>query len=337
MRVRHVLITIQIAVLVLAAAAGRSVGAPRAEVPVTRLDLGSVVRGAVVERDLVLSNTGTAVLEVFRVRLTPPLRLIRMPARVAPGAEALLRVQVDTSNLEGPIEGELRVLLNDPALPEARVTVEGLVVPPVEVAPRPAVFLSARRGERREAVLEIINHETEPLRIVRVEHAGDRIGATLDEVEKGRRFRLRLQLRPDGPSGKAQSAVVLTTSSRTEPRVRIAVHTLLRERVYTFPDTVDLGALPMSELRLNPDLERVMSQTLMVYGPPGFEIRLRTDVPGLRLVSEPGRHRDRHQVTIGLESKHLQPGAVTGTIYIDTNDAEFPTITVPVSGSILAR
>jgi hypothetical protein len=54
---------------------------------------------------------------------------------------------------------------------------------------------------------------------------------------------LILILNPDGPGGKKTDTILVKTSSRTMPLLKISANTYLRERVYTFPDEVDLGAL----------------------------------------------------------------------------------------------
>ncbi|HXH84265.1 MAG TPA: hypothetical protein VNN07_15280 [Candidatus Tectomicrobia bacterium] len=90
-----------------------------------------------------------------------------------------MRVTLDTSRLHGPYDGYVELALNDPARPGVRFIVEGRVVPPVEVSPRAAFFVAARRGEPREATLEVVNHEAEPLRIESVARSssGPRAGA----------------------------------------------------------------------------------------------------------------------------------------------------------------
>ena len=104
-------------------------------------------------------STGGAALRILKVNLTSPLIVTRMPALVAPGAKAKIQVRLDTSGLRGRFPGEIQVLLNDPDLPQANLSFEGEIVPPLEFLPAPAFFLGARRGESRTASIDLINHE----------------------------------------------------------------------------------------------------------------------------------------------------------------------------------
>ena len=119
------------------------------------------------------------------------------------------------------------------------------------------------------------------------------------------------------------------------PVLTIPANTLLRERVYTFPDAVELGSLPLSAMRANP---RDNAQVLMVYQSRGRDFRVvaTSDVPGLSIRTERAASGDRYQLTIGLDPAQARAaGVIRGTIVIDTNDPEFRTLRVPVSGVLL--
>ncbi len=311
-------------------------GVPKAVFPETRFTF-KVVQGTEIEHEFVLRNEGAAALRILGFRWTAPLSFDRMPAHIEPGAEVRVRVHLGTTELRGRFEGQILVSLNDPVLPEASLSVEGQVVPSVEVSPHPVFFVAASRGEHRQAAIEIINHALEPLRIDSVEHPSERFATRLETVEEGRRYRLSLILNPDGPGGKAADIIVVKTSSATTPLLRIAANTYLREQVYTFPTAVDLGALRLDDIKENPDLLQQMAQTLMVYqsGGSDFRVKASTDLPILDLKWERGAKGDRYQGAITLIGEKLQPGPLNGSIVIETNDPKFPRLVVPVTGLIL--
>jgi hypothetical protein len=118
--------------------------------------------------------------------------------------------------------------------------------------------------------------------------------------------------------------------------ITIAANTLLRERVYTFPDEVDFGTVSLSALDRDPGLLQTVTQTLMVYQYQGvdFTAQMTTMLP-LALVSARGPLKDRYQNTLTLKRDQLQVGPIRGSIQIETNDPEFPELTVPVVGSIV--
>jgi len=310
--------------------------APKAVFAETRFSFGTAKQGTAIEHEFILRNEGAAALRILGARMTAPLLLNRISAKIEPDIEVKLHIQLDTSKLSGPFEGKILISLNDPILPEATLLFEGLVIPPVELSPRPIFFVAGRRGERREASIEIINHEPEPLRIESVEHPRERFATKLETLEEGQRYRLSLILNPEGPGGKKSETIRVKTSSRTRPILSIAANTYLRERVYTFPDEVDLGVLRLSDIKAQPDLLERTAQTLMVYqsGGSDFRAKLRTDLPMLDLKSERGPKGDRYQSTVMLIGEKAQAGPIRGSIVVETNDPEFPSLTVPVHGEI---
>jgi len=314
-------------------------GAPKAVFRETRFDFGRAMHGTVVEHDFWLKNEGSATLKIGRASMTPPLLVTRMPRELAPGGEGLIHFKLDTAKLGGPFNGQITVFLNDPDLPEAGFSFEGVVIPPVEVSPLPAFFVSSLRGKGATASVEIINHEPQRLRIVKIEHSTERFTTVLETLQPGQRYKLTLILKPDGPGGRKTEPITVATSSEAEPALEITANTFLHERVYTFPDSVDLGAIPISQIRKNPGLLSVLAQTLMVYqeGGSNFSATLRTELPMLKLKWERGPKGDRYQATISLDPNKVKVGSYDGLLLIDTNDAEIPRVIVPVSGQIVER
>lgn len=311
--------------------------APKAVFRETGFDFGRTMHGSVVEHDFWVKNEGSATLKIVKASMTSPLLVTRMPRELAPGGEGLIHFKLDTAALGGPFKGQITVFLNDPDLPEAGLSFEGLVIPPVEISPLPAFFVSSLRGKEASASIEITNHEPEPLRILKVAHATERFTTNLETVEPGRRYKLTLILKPDGPGGRSTEPITVGTSSQAQPTLEIAANTFLHERVYTFPDSVDLGAIPISQIRKNPGLLSTLVQTLMVYQEGGSDFRatVRTDLPALKLKWERGPKGDRYQITIALDPGKVQAGSYKGLLLIDTNDPAFPKLTVPISGQIL--
>lgn len=298
---------------------------------------GKVLSGAVLTHEFEVRNEGSAALKISRVQLTPPLVVTSMPAVVAAGSVARIVVRMDTAGQRGRYRGEIDVVWADEATPAVSFTVQGEIVPLVEISPAPVVFLAARRGEVRHVSVDIINHEVPPLTIEGVAHAQDRLTTTVDTIEEGRRFRLTLFLKPDGPPGKHSETILVRTSSERERTMEIVANTYLRERVYTFPDDVDFGTLSLSAIERDPALLTAAAQTLMVYqfGGSDFIARIKTMPSQLVVKSERGPQQDRYQNTMSLAVDRLTVGPIRGSIRIETNDPQFPELVVPVSGTIV--
>jgi hypothetical protein len=322
-------------------AAATSAGIARAPQVVVAddFDFGRVLRGSVVEHQFVVKNERAVPLAIDEVRLTPPLALVSAPASVASGAEGVVRVRLDTSKLTGLFEGRIIISLAGADEPNINLTITGTVYQTVEAVPLGAFFVVTERGQAQEQSIELVSHEPEPLEIKSVDYSQDRFETRLETIEPGKRYRLTLRLNGTGASGRRTDPIVVTTSSRTTPVIKIAANTFVRERVYTFPDSVDLGTFPLSAVDADPILLEKLAQTLMVYrkGTGGFDVKVTTDVEGLDIRAERGPLGDRWQMTITLKRGSLRPGRIAGSIFIETNDPEFPKLRVPISGFVIAK
>jgi hypothetical protein len=311
---------------------------PHAVPPATNFDFGTVIQGVVVEHEFLLTNEGATPLQIVKVRMTSPLLVTSMPREIAPSTQGTIHLKLDTRPLEGgAFHGTILVTLNDPASSDVELSFTGQVIPAIELSPMPAFFVSAQRGQAQRASIEILNHDREPLHVEEVPHPSDRFTTSLETLKEGQRYRLTLALNPDGPGGKGSETILLTTSSKTQPVLKLPVNTYLHERVYTFPDELDLGALPISAIKRNPKFLDHIGQTLMIYQADGsdFRVQLSTDLRACRLTFERGPKGDRYQATVTLVGDELKVGPINGSIFVDTNDPQFPRLTVPVSGWIL--
>src|SRR5262249_49512781 len=185
-----------IALLASLVALGAHSAAPKAVFPEAQFEFGRVVSGAVVEHDFTVGNDGGAPLVIQKVAMTAPLLVTRETHEVAPGTKGTIHFKLDTSNLTGKFQGAIVVFLNDPALPQAPLTFEGTIVPAVELSPMPAFYVAGLRGRGGQAAIEIVNHESEPLRIEEMDHSTERFTTKLETLQAGQRYRLTLMLNP---------------------------------------------------------------------------------------------------------------------------------------------
>ena len=326
--------------LMLLAAIGLSFSSPPARAqtatvvaPEPSFEFPKVVQGTPVEHGFVIRNDGDTPVRIQGLRMTPPLTLGRMPAQIGARQQVMLPVKLDTSEVLGDFEGDIEVVLNDPGQTVLSLRLEGSVVRTIELAPFAAFFAAGSRGKGGTSNLEIINHGDEALRILGIDYSSHRFSVAMSTLEEGKRYRLTLTLAPDGPGGRAAEPIIVRTSNAAQPELKITANTHLRERVYTFPDAVAFGSLPLSVIRSNP---AVATQTLMVYRleTSDFDAAFVSDGP-FSIAAQRGPNGDRFQATLTLRSESLTPGPISGTITIKTNDREFSTLTVPYTLTVL--
>ncbi len=216
---------------------------------------------------------------------------------------------------------------------QSQVVIRGYQAEGIDFKP-PVIFATVARGAVQEASLEITNRRPVPLKILDIVNPSQRFKARVETLEEGKRFRLVVTVKGEGPADKRQDILELKTNLEDTPVFRIPVNTYVREKVRTFPESVFMGRYPLSEILGNPALAKQRAQILMVYrdGTTDFQITLSSDVPYLKISSERGPKGDRYENTIWIDPDLAQPGEIKGSIIIKTNDPDFPKLAVPVTG-----
>ena len=309
---------------------------PRAVLPVTNFDFGQVIRGSLVYRDFIIQNKGSEPLIIQRIGLTRPLRTGPLPGVIKPGAQAGLRFALDTTSLSGVYNGSIQLYLNDPRLPVALLRFAGIIQSTVEVLPNPVLQLYARRGFAARKSVEIVSREPAPITILKIEHPPTRFTTSLETLEPGRRFRLTLTLKPDAPGGGGIDEILVRTSSRTTPLIRLTARTALLESLFAEPERLDFGALSLAAVRRNPALARKLRTVVTLHGlrGPRLELIAKSELDFLRLEPLPAKQDSPRQIAITPVPEKLRPGPFRGTVHVSINQPDFPAIRVKVSGTV---
>ena len=299
-------------------------------------EFGKVGENQPVEHTFSFVNSGPEPLEILNVQMTPPLVVTKWTPQIAPGKTGSVTVRLGTPREQGAFRGGLVVNFKNKAAATRRFAVRGTVVAPIEFVPLRGFFVAAQRGEPKEASIEIIINESEPLQVVRVESPSAQFTTELETITEGKHFRLTLKMNPYATPGRTNETITLVTSSDDHPFIEIQANTWIKERVYSFPDTLDLGQIVTSELKVKPELASFLSETLMVYqvGGKDFQAQVSTNVPFLELVSARSPYKDRYQIEVKVIPEKLKAGEVNGFIYVATNDPERPQMAVPVKAVV---
>jgi hypothetical protein len=296
------------------------------------VDFGEIRIADEWEHTFRFENSGSEVLEIKNVQLTPPLVVTSMSVRVQPGDSGSVTVRLDKPREMGKFRGSVVVNFRNQGSEPVLFDVLVKLVPPVDFEPFPIFFVSTQRGQPKTDSIEIIGHEPEPFEILGVKHSSSRFTTKVEALQPGRRYRLSLTMKGDGPAGPMSDTITLATSSREHPLLEIRANTNLNERVHAFPDAIDLGTMSTEYLKTSREKIGPLTTRLMVYqeGGKNFQISAESDVPFLKVSTLQAQLKDRYEVRLAVVPDKLKPGEVNGTVVIVTNDPEFPRLTIPV-------
>jgi hypothetical protein len=132
MQKRVIVLLLLAGLLVLVACAG---GRPQIVMETSSLNLGDVVNGEVITRDVTVQNAGKSELVVEAVTSSCGCTQATLdPTTIAPGGSATLRIAFDSGahgpDLIGPLLRQVFIASNDPQQPEAILELAANILPP---------------------------------------------------------------------------------------------------------------------------------------------------------------------------------------------------------------
>jgi hypothetical protein len=216
---------------------------------------------------------------------------------------------------------------------------QGQVSPMVEILPLPAVFFSLYKGQAPEKSVTILNHHDRPLKITGLDQKSDRFTAQLHTVREGQEYALVVQVNPQAALGRTREKVTLNSDNPRQPRLSVGVNILIKDEVYIFPETIDLGKVSIQELKNTPALLKSLIQTVLVKRREGkgkdFQITLDHNIPFINIKKEPEKNSETYRLDVSPIIDKLKPGKIDIFIKVKTNDKDVPELKIPVLGEVL--
>ena len=177
-------------------------------------------------------TVGSPDADDFRVlEVDSPYPHVRATVREATATERLGEVQGRQWRIDvelaadapvGPLRDFLVVRTNHPRQPELQIPLSGVVRPVLHLTPGAADFGElSLAGQAREVVLTLVNFGQAPVEVRSV--ATDVAGAQarFEEIEKGKRWKIVVQLTPEIAKGRVDGKLKVETSSSVLPHLEV--------------------------------------------------------------------------------------------------------------------
>lgn len=304
--------------------------------PIGLISFGRISPNDQTSEIIEFANPTEKILEIDTVLAPPPLSAKIITPVILPGMNGAIEVSLGKRHQSGLFEKLIQIRFKNPGYPTAELAVEWYDIPPIEFQPFPAFFVATHRGKDRTASIEILNHREQPLVLLPIKSGTERYSLELVTLETGQHYQLNLTLNGNAEIGEQREQLALVTDPPLAKPLTVQINTKIKERVYHFPNFVDMGALPV-DIATHENRVKQFSQILMVYRPDtnDFEVEASLDLDYIDMTVERGPNGDRYQMDLTLIPDKAKPGKIEGTVTIKTNDEEFPMLEVPVTGYIL--
>ncbi len=307
------------------------------ESPETVYDFGTVPQGTKIVHRFSIHNSTPVPVTVQGLEFSMPGMTARFGALIAPGLDRSIAVEWDTSHVASEIEGQAIVHFGDPSQAPVTLRLKGVVQPPLEILPFPAIFLSAFQGEDVERRLKIVNHQGQPTVVSLSQPSIKHFTATLLELEHGTAYEVVAKIPPDVLPGHYDEQLALSTDDPKAASLTIPVHLIIKANLYASPDVIDFGSVSADATRDNPAIRELSTQTFLVKKRGGvFAItKIGSDLEALELRQDPkAGDTSTYRIDVALNPQTITAGKLDGFIEIDTDDKDFPHIRIPVTGRV---
>ena len=141
---------------------------------------------------------------------------------IPPGGEGKITLSVRTKGYEGAKRWSAVVYTNDPIMKTVNLRVKALVKVPIHISPR-YVNLYGKEGQSVTRVIEIRAGLNKPLTLTPSQfNLEGKLTYVLEEIEKGRRFKIRFTVIP-GPPQTYHGFLKLKTNYPEKPVISIRI------------------------------------------------------------------------------------------------------------------
>jgi len=142
---------------------------------------------------------------------------------IPPGREGEIRLSARTRGYKGAFLKKARVYTNDPVNPVAVLELKAHIKSLIYVSSSP-VYLYLKAGQSIKRIVEIRAGLEKPLKLTpRQFNLSEKLAYTIEEIEKGRRFKINLTTIP-GASKNYNGHLKLATNYPEKPEITLRIY-----------------------------------------------------------------------------------------------------------------
>lgn len=192
----------------------------------TRFDFGKIFRGAILERELTLKNTGTDTLILGKIDASCGCTgAISNAERIPAGGTGTLHITFNSKNFVGPVHKTVTVHSNAADAQSTLIEFTADVVDEIALNPPSVFFQGAEVKKTSVAVLKVTNNGMGPLALsgYRTHLKGLVVKLPAESIPPGATAEIRAEFTPEESNPMLTDAIFVTTNNIRQPEVFIQV------------------------------------------------------------------------------------------------------------------
>lgn len=219
-------------------------GTPHVQFSEVVHDFGKVKSSDALRHDFIVTNTGTAVLEITDVK--PGCGCTTAGAwdkQIQPGQTGRIPVQLNPANFSGMVTKPITVTCNDPAQAMHSLQLKAEIWKPIDVQPSYVHFMSVEEESTNEVkTVRISNRTEEMMKLEPPQSTNPAFKTELKTVQPGKEFELLVSYAGPVSNNTPQGYITVKTSSTNMPVINVTAYAMSQPSVVISPTQLSLPA-----------------------------------------------------------------------------------------------
>jgi hypothetical protein len=303
---------------------------PRAQLAANRFDYGDRLPGVLPPAAFTVTNTGDQPL-VLRPQPCCGIKVNGAETAIPPGTSRQLSLIAPHPLGEGLFRKTVQVLTNDPATPELQLEVVAMGKSPIQLFPGDELTFALNAEFVPPQTVVLRCHDEPEFKITAIHSSAPyvhckEVPPVLQDGEDPSRHRaVEISLAADAPTAPFEAVLVLDTTCKRRPQVKLHVYGLSATAVTAQPPRIDFDPIGKDQAC-------------------GARVVVLTRTSGPFKILEATASDPRAKVVVNADSSGMfaellvtfrpgsQRGPFQGTITVRTTDPERPRLVIPFAG-----
>jgi hypothetical protein len=228
--------------------AAAKAGGPKINFSEILHQFGRVKSSDVLRHDFIVTNTGSAVLELTDVKPSCGCTMAgTWDRQIQPGQTGKIPIQFSPANFNGTVTKSVTVTCNDPAQAVHTLQIQATIWRPIDVQPAYVYFMPIEGEETNDTrIVHITSNLEEPLILEPPQCSHPAFTLELKTVQPGKHFELHVKYSGPASNAMAQTSITVKTSSTNLPLITIAANAMPQPALAVTPMQITLPAAPQS-------------------------------------------------------------------------------------------
>ncbi|HXG47672.1 MAG TPA: DUF1573 domain-containing protein [Methylomirabilota bacterium] len=213
---------------------------PRVQFSETLFDFGRVRGGEIVRHDFIVTNTGTAELDIMEVKpgcgCTTAAEWDR---KIAPGKTGRIPIQFNAGSFNGTVTKPITITCNDAVQQTHQLQIRATVWRAIDVQPLYAYFPFVEGEVTNDVkIIRITSNEEGPVELEAPQSSNPIFQTELKPIKPGHQWELHVRCDWPGTNATRQGQITVKTSSTNVPQVTVNAYVMPQPALMALPQQV---------------------------------------------------------------------------------------------------